>query len=199
MAPGLAEAPVDCGVHHHGRADESGEGERGRLEEWIDDLSLSSDDDTPARRPPDEAGGVGGEPPGEAPAAARRPRADAGGPVACRDEPDAKARKLDDSARERAARPPAKRPRGEELSWTPASWNSHALMRTGPYLWCCRCGRYVKSAVRGLKLQCLGQPSDAAAQWRLDRLATGRDPYTGRAIEQPQIVLQSKLSHLFAH
>merc|ERR1712129_8694 len=61
----------------------------------------------------------------------------------------------------------------------------HNLWRTGPYLWCAKCGSYTKRCVRGLGRQCRhGIPEAARGQlagWK--NLAAGKAPRAKRCDE----------------
>ncbi len=58
----------------------------------------------------------------------------------------------------------------------------HALLITGPFIWCSKCGRYARSRLRpSLKGRCIGV-AEGAYSTRLSRLRRGEHPLSGKAI-----------------
>ncbi len=55
----------------------------------------------------------------------------------------------------------------------------HALMLTGPYVWCLRCVVHSKKRVVGLARRCAGAPASGQYAMLRRRLGSGKDPYTG--------------------
>ena len=56
--------------------------------------------------------------------------------------------------------------------------HGHALMRTGPWLWCLRCGAHMQRFARGLGKPCPGALSGSGRSARA-RLEQGRHPTSG--------------------
>ena len=56
----------------------------------------------------------------------------------------------------------------------------HALWRTGPVVWCARCGKYARQAARALLLPCRGAAQNTD-RWVLGNLRAGRMPKASRA------------------
>jgi hypothetical protein len=92
----------------------------------------------------------------------------------------------------------AKRCKGSAvLAWAGRAWRAagveltddggHSRKLTGGVLWCDACGAYGEFRAKGLGDPCRKRPRNATADWRRQRLRSGKHPATGDALYGPTL------------